>query len=104
MRRARSSPGPNTREGDTLSPTRPDGAGSRSSLWSRARFALLGGLVLLSTTACSSSDLPRLGWPTAAADQTERSLWLWQTMWVVAIIVFAVTFVLILWPAVFHRR
>ena len=52
----------------------------------------------MSTTACSvdSSDLPRLGWPTAAADQTERSLWLWQTMWVVAIIVFAITFVLML--------
>src|SRR6478752_7909627 len=99
MRRARSSPGPNTREGDTLSPTRPDGADRRSTLWSRARFALLGGVVLLSTTACSvdSSDLPRFGWPTAAADQTERSLWLWQTLWIVAIFVFVITFVLILW-------
>jgi len=91
-------------EGDTLSPTRPDGAPRRSTLWSRARFALLGGLVLVATSACSSSDLPRLGWPTSAAAETQRSLWLWQTLWIVAFIVGGITLMLILWTVVFHRR
>ena len=98
------SPGPDPREGDTLSPTRPDGATTRSPLRSRLRLALLGGLVLLSTTACSSSDLPRLGWATPAAEQTQRSLFLWQTLWITAFIVGGVTLILILFPTVFHRR
>ena len=67
-------------------------------------MALLGGFVLVSTTACSSSDLPRLGFPVPAAEQTERTLFLWQTLWVVAFIVGGITLILILWPAVFHRR
>ena len=64
----------------------------------------LGALVLLSTTACSSEDLPRLGWPNAAAEQTQQSLWLWQTAWIAAFVVGGITLVLILYPAVFHRR
>src|SRR4051794_6693334 len=88
----------------TLSPTRPDGGTHRTSLRRRASFALLAGLVLVTTTACSSTDLPRLGFPTSGAEQTERSLWLWQTLWIVAFIVGGITLILILWPAVFHRR
>ena len=87
-----------------MSPTRPEGGASPRSLWSRARLALLGGFVLLTTTACSSSDLPRLGWPTAAADETQRSLWLWQTLWVAAFIIGGITLILILWPTLFFRR
>jgi cytochrome c oxidase subunit 2 len=87
-----------------LSPIRPGGTSRRSARQRRARYALLGVFVLLTTTACSTSDLPRLGWPTAAVEETERSLWLWQTAWVAGWIVFGITLVLILWPTVFHRR
>jgi cytochrome c oxidase subunit II len=86
-----------------LSPTRTDGK-SRRSVRSRAGIALLAGFVLLSTAGCSTEDLPRFGWPTAAATETERSLWLWQTLWVAAFIIGGITLILILWPAVFHRR
>lgn len=68
------------------------------------RTALLATLVLLTTSACSSEDLPRLGWPSGVVDETQRSLFLWQTMWVAAFIIGGLTLVLILWPAVFHRR
>jgi cytochrome c oxidase subunit 2 len=86
-----------------LSPTRPDGP-VRSARSRRARHALLATFVLLSTSACSTEDLPRLGWPSGVVDETQRSLWLWQTMWVAAFIIGGLTLVLILWPAVFHRR
>lgn len=87
-----------------MSPTRPEGPRNRTARSRRARYALLAGLVLLTTTACTSEDLPRLGWPSGVVDETQRSLWLWQTMWVAAFIIGGLTLILILWPAVAHRR
>lgn len=37
-------------------------------------------------------------------EETQRSLWLWQTLWVAAFIIGGAVLILILYPAVFHRR
>ena len=68
------------------------------------RLALLAGGILLTTTACSTEDLPRLGMPVPASDQAGRILHLWQGSWIAALAVGAVVWGLIVWSIIFYRR
>lgn len=66
---------------------------------------MLAGLALLTLTACSSAELPTFAMPERdATDQAPRILSLWQGSWIAAFAVGAITWGLILWPVVAHRR
>jgi cytochrome c oxidase subunit II len=72
---------------------------------SRARLLALTGVVLLTLTACSSDDLPTFAMPERdATNHAPRILSLWQGSWIAALAVGAITWGLILWPVVAHRR
>jgi cytochrome c oxidase subunit II len=69
------------------------------------RALVLGGLLLTSLTACASEDMPTFAMPVRdATDQSNRILSLWQGSWIAALAVGAITWGLILWPVVAHRR
>ncbi len=72
----------------------------------RARsLGVLGALLLLTLTGCSSEDLPTFAMPErGVTDQAPRILSLWQGSWIAALSVGAVVWGLILWTVVFHRR
>ena len=63
------------------------------------------GATLLLTTACSSEDLPTFAMPARdVTNQAPRILALWQSSWIAALLVGALTWGLILWPVVAFRR
>lgn len=68
------------------------------------RIALVLGGVLLTATACSTEDLPRLGMPVPASEEAPRILHLWQGSWIAALSVGAVVWGLIIWSVVAYRR
>ena len=71
----------------------------------RSRLLVLGGVLLLTLTACSSDELPTFAMPERdATDQAPRILSLWQGSWIAAFAVGIITWALILWPVVAHRR
>jgi cytochrome c oxidase subunit 2 len=72
---------------------------------SRRIAALLApALLLLSGCSFRSKDLPDFGFPKGVSSVNDISLSLWQGAWIAAFVVGAITLVLILWPAVFHRH
>ena len=79
---------------------------SGSARLRRAGRALaLGGLLLATLTACSSEDMPTFAMPVRdATNQSDRILSLWQGSWIAALAVGAITWGLILWPAIAFRR
>ncbi|MBA3744150.1 MAG: cytochrome c oxidase subunit II [Sporichthya sp.] len=70
------------------------------------RWAMLGllALVMLICTGCNDEDLPRLGFPTPATEESPRILLMWQGSWLAAIITGAVVWGLIVWSCIFHRK
>ena len=61
--------------------------------------------LLATLTACSSEDMPTFAMPVRdATNQSERILSLWQGSWIAALAVGAITWGLILWPAIAFRR
>jgi cytochrome c oxidase subunit 2 len=78
-----------------------------ATLGGKARLAsaAVAGATLLLTTGCASEDLPTFAMPARdVTDQAPRILALWQGSWIAAFAVGALTWGLILWPVVFHRR
>lgn len=72
-----------------------------------ARLAKVGGLVglvALLATGCSGEEVLRFGWPEAVTPQGERmaQFWTWST--ITALVVGVITWALILWPVVAHRK
>jgi cytochrome c oxidase subunit 2 len=65
-------------------------------------------LALLATssflTGCSSEEFTGLGFRGNVTSVNESSFNLWQGAWLAAAVVGALTLVLILWPAIFHRK
>src|SRR3954452_7825205 len=60
---------------------------------------------LLLTTGCASEDLPTFAMPDRdVTDQAPRILSLWQGAWIAALAVGLITWTLILYPTIFHRR
>jgi cytochrome c oxidase subunit 2 len=60
--------------------------------------------LLVFVAGCSASQLPRLGLPEPVTDNGHRTLALWQSSWVAALIVGAFVWGLIVWAVIFHRR
>lgn len=60
----------------------------------------------LSVSGCSlkSEDLSGMGFPKGVSSVNDISISLWQGAWIAAAVVGIFTFILIIWPAIFHRR
>lgn len=61
-------------------------------------------LLALALTGCSSEELTGVGFTGSTTSVNEEVFGLWQGAWLAAAIVGAITLVLILWPALFHRK
>ena len=76
----------------------------------RTLRALLGGLTAIAAsallTSCSftSESISGMGYPHGTSSVNDTSLSLWQGAWIAAGVVGLITLILILWPAVFHRK
>ncbi len=70
------------------------------------RLAPLAGVsaLLLLTSGCASEDLPRLGLPEASTAESPSMIFLWQTSWIAALAVGAVTWGLMAWAVVAYSR
>lgn len=67
--------------------------------------ATIAASTLLLTTGCASEDMPSFAMPDrGVTDQAPRILALWQGSWIAAFAVGAITWGLILWPVIAHRR
>jgi cytochrome c oxidase subunit 2 len=69
-----------------------------------AQVGGLVGLVALTATGCSGAEVLRFGWPEAVTPQAERMslFWTWST--IAALAVGVITWTLILWPVIAHRK
>jgi cytochrome c oxidase subunit 2 len=73
----------------------------------RTLLSLLGAtsaLALLSGCSFKSNDISGLGFPKNTTSVNDTSLSLWQGAWITAGVVGVITLILILWPAIFHRK
>lgn len=65
-------------------------------------------LAMLATTpfltGCSSDQISGLGFEKGVSSVNDHSLSLWQGAWITAGVVGVITFILILWPVMFHRK
>ena len=69
------------------------------------KSALLGASSLAFLLAgCSNEELTGVGFASGTSSVNEETFGLWQGAWLAAAIVGAFTLILILWPAVFHRK
>lgn len=69
------------------------------------RLGILGFLVFSSLLAgCSNEELTGVGYRGDVTSVNESSFTLWQGAWLAAAVIGALTMVLILWPAIFHRK
>lgn len=59
--------------------------------------------VSLSGCSFKSEDISGLGFPSGVSSVNDISLSLWQGAWIAAAVVGIFTFILIIWPAIFHR-
>jgi cytochrome c oxidase subunit 2 len=60
-------------------------------------------LILLSGCSFNSQDISGMGFPKGVSSVNDISLSLWQGAWIAAGVVGVFTFILIIWPAIFHR-
>ena len=65
--------------------------------------ALLAGLTL-SGCSFNSNEISGMGYPKGVSSVNDISLSLWQGAWIAAGVVGVITLILILWPAIFHRK
>ena len=73
----------------------------------RTLLSLIGAtsaLTLLSGCSLKSNDISGLGFPKNTTSVNDISLSLWQGAWIAAGVVGVITLILILWPAIFHRK
>jgi len=60
--------------------------------------------LLLAGCSFKSDDISGLGYPKGTSSVNDISLSLWQGAWITAGVVGVITLILILWPAIFHRK
>jgi cytochrome c oxidase subunit 2 len=73
----------------------------RTLLW---LLGAIGATALLSGCSLKSNDISGLGYPKNVTSVNDTSLSLWQGAWIAAGVVGVITLILILWPAIFHRK
>ena len=77
-------------------------------LYSMRSRHLKAALAMLATTpfltGCSSDQISGLGFEKGVSSVNDHSLSLWQGAWITAGVVGVITFILILWPVMFHRK
>jgi cytochrome c oxidase subunit 2 len=61
-------------------------------------------VVMLLCSGCNDEDLPRLGFPTPATEESPRILLMWQGSWLAALLTGGIVWGLILWASLFHRK
>jgi cytochrome c oxidase subunit 2 len=84
---------------------RPSGSDRPRPSGSLGRVLALGGLLLLTLTACASDDLPTFAMPERdVTNHAPRILSLWQGSWIAAFAVGAVVWGLIIWAVIAYRR
>jgi len=68
------------------------------------KMAALLGLVTVTATGCSGSEILRFGWPEGVTPQGEkmRELWTWSV--IAALVVGVIVWGLIFWSVAFHRK
>ena len=69
-----------------------------------ALFGAFGATALLSGCSFNSNDISGMGFPKNVSSVNDISLSLWQGSWIAAAVVGVITLILIMWPAVFHRK
>jgi hypothetical protein len=69
-----------------------------------ALFGAFGATALLSGCSFNSNDFSGMGFPKNVSSVNDISLSLWQGSWIAAAVVGVITLILIMWPAVFHRK
>ena len=74
----------------------------QSRVSSRILAAFLAAPVLLALTGCS--EVSGLGFEKNVSSVNDISLSLWQWAWIAAGVVGLITLILIIWPAIFHRK
>jgi cytochrome c oxidase subunit 2 len=73
----------------------------------RTLTALIGavlGSAFLSGCSLKSNDISGMGFPKNTTSVNDVSLSLWQGAWIAGGVVGVITLILILWPAIFHRK
>ncbi|MGA1117180.1 MAG: cytochrome c oxidase subunit II [Candidatus Nanopelagicaceae bacterium] len=77
-----------------------------SALKRGSRFIKIASLIALATalSGCSSEELTGIGYRENVSSVNQTSFGLWQGAWLAAAIVGAITMILIIWPALFHRK
>ena len=73
-------------------------------LLKKLALGALGSIIAISLTSCSSKDISGFGFEHNLSSVNDTSISLWQGAWIAAAIVGVFTAVLILWPAIRHRR
>ena len=64
----------------------------------------LGASAILTGCSFKSEDISGMGFPKGVSSVNDISLSLWQGAWITAGVVGVITLILILWPAIFHRK
>jgi cytochrome c oxidase subunit 2 len=73
----------------------------------RTLTALIGAVIgsaFLSGCSLKSNDISGMGFPKNTTSVNDISLSLWQGAWIAGGVVGVITLILILWPAIFHRK
>ncbi len=73
----------------------------------RALAGIIGALIATATlSGCSfnSNEISGMGFPKGVSSINDISLSLWQGAWIAGGVVGVITLILILWPAIFHRK
>jgi len=81
-----------------------DANATRTSITRRACFGLSAAILSVTLAGCSAQEMPRLGMPDPATVEGNSMLFLWQTSWIAALIVGAITWGLIAWAVVAYSR
>lgn len=73
----------------------------RTLIW---LLGALGATTFLSGCSLKSNEISGLGYPKNVSSVNDISLSLWQGAWIAAAVVGIITLILLLWPAIFHRK
>ncbi|WP_018685715.1 cytochrome c oxidase subunit II [Actinokineospora enzanensis] len=82
----------------------PKAAGSRSPVARLSKLAGLLALVVFAASGCSTDEVLRFGWPEGITPQADRMRQFWTWSVVAALIIGVITWALILWPVLAHRK